>query len=253
MTSDADKNDRSFYANALRPFTETLFGLLCISFSTMIQADTEKSESMNTGLHENRQSPCMVILGASYAKSWDIDQLMGCEDILNAGIDGNQSFEMADRFHSDVLAHNPDYVILWGFINDIFRSDSEKLDSTLSRIKTSYRNMVALAREHGIEPILATEVTIREPAGFKNTVLKIVGDLMGKTSYQSFINTQVMRTNDWLRQLAQQENLRLVDLEQALAEDDGRRGKAYTKDDGSHITPAAYLVITDVARRTLNK
>lgn len=241
----------SLYTRTFLPFNSILMGLLVMAFSSMLHADMPEESNMTSSSENNKSHPCIVILGASYAKSWKIDQLMGCS-ILNAGIDGNQSFEMLARFQEDVINHKPDYVILWGFINDIFRSDPGRLKETISRIKTSYVDMIELARKHDIEPVLATEVTIREPSGFKNSILKILGDLMGKTSYQSSINQQVQETNIWLRELAEQENLRLLDLEQALADTDGRRLKAYAKEDGSHITEAAYRAISDTARRELN-
>lgn len=227
-------------------------GLIIFNISSSLQANTLTADDMSKDTPNDTDYPCMIILGASYAKGWDIEQLYGCRHIQNEGIDGNQSFEMAQRFQQDVLDHQPRYVLLWGFINDIFRSNPEKMESTLQRIRDSYLEMIKLSRAHQISPILATEVTIREPAGIKNAAMKLIGDLLGKTSYQSMINDHVMQTNTWIRQLAAEENIPLLDFETLLAEPDGRRGKVYSKDDGSHITGEAYRVITDYARQQLN-
>ena len=83
----------------------------------------------------------VVILGASYAASWPIEMIDG-RRVVNKGVDGNQSFEMAARFSDDVLEENPAQVILWGFINDIFRSDPDKLEDAKERVLRSYKEMI---------------------------------------------------------------------------------------------------------------
>ena len=88
----------------------------------------------------------LVILGASYALDWPIQQLDSF-NIVNRGIGGNQSFEMADRFESDVIALDPDGVIIWGFINDIFRADPLQMNAVKARIVASYKQMLAAATD----------------------------------------------------------------------------------------------------------
>lgn len=217
--------------------------LLCIKAVSATTTSTEPE-------HMSKNKACLVILGASYAGGWGINDLMGCA-VLNRGVDGNQSFEMNDRFENDVIAHQPQYVLLWGFINDIFRAEPDKLDQAVSRIKDSYRDMVTKARQHGIEPVLATEVTIRGRGGLKNSIMSIVGRILGKTSYQAFINGYVISTNEWLREFASKENLKLIDFESVLANSDGSRKAPYATEDGSHITEAAYKVLSTEARRQL--
>ena len=193
---------------------------------------------------------CLVIIGASYAGAWPIDELLGCK-VINAGIDGNQSFEMEQRFDDDVIAHDPEYVLIWGFINDIFRADPEKMDAALQRIREGFEAMVTRARQQGIKPVVATEITIREQAGWDKRIMGMIGRLMGKTSYQSFINGHVMSTNQWLRGYAREQGLQLLDLEKLLADEDGSRQAPYATDDGSHLTDAAYRAMTQYARKQL--
>lgn len=194
--------------------------------------------------------PCMVILGASYAGGWHVDHMDGC-NIVNKGIDGNQSFEMSERFERDVLAYNPEYVLLWGFINDIFRSESAQLDTSLERIKSSFKDMVDTARLHNIEPILGTEVTIRERSGIDNWLTGMVGKIMGKQSYQDYINMHVRETNDWLREFARNNNLKILDFEKLLSDAEGKRQAQYSKSDGSHISPLGYDKLTEYSAMEL--
>jgi lysophospholipase L1-like esterase len=192
----------------------------------------------------------VVILGASYAGGWKIDQIKGCS-VINEGIDGNQSFEMASRYDADVVAHSPNYVLIWGFINDVFRSDPAKLDESLARIKESYVAIIEKSKQHGIKPILATEVTMREQAGFKNKIMGLIGKVLGKSSYQDFINGHVNDINGWLREYAAKESIPILDFAEVLAGSDGKRAEKYATDDGSHITSSAYDVLTEYVQNEL--
>lgn len=192
----------------------------------------------------------LVVLGASYAKGWPISEIGNCT-VVNQGIGGNQSFEMLERFQTDVVDLNPDVVILWGFINDIFRSDPGKMNATKDRIKRSYEQMISESKRHGIRVIVATEVSIREPAGFLNWAAGLVGQIMGKQSYQSKINRHVIDVNLWLTSFANSHDILVLDFQTTLDEDDGRRKGEFAAEDGSHLTVAAYNELTTYATKTI--
>jgi hypothetical protein len=60
----------------------------------------------------------VVIIGASYVRAWPIQEADG-KKVLNKGVDGQQTFEMLQRFEQDVISVNPSAVIIWGFIKVI--------------------------------------------------------------------------------------------------------------------------------------
>jgi uncharacterized SAM-binding protein YcdF (DUF218 family)/lysophospholipase L1-like esterase len=188
----------------------------------------------------------LVILGASYAKGWTpaVDGVQ----VINAGVAGQQSFEMLARFEADVVSRQPRAVVLWGFINDVFRSPRPNIAAALTRVRESFGSMVEQARRQGIEPILATEVTAGAKAGWKEAAAGLVGGLLGKQAYHEYVNRHVMDTNAWLRELARREGLLLLDFEQVVTRgSSGQRLRAYTADDGSHLTPAAYEALSAYA------
>ena len=197
---------------------------------------------------KNPKGP-LVILGASYASGWETPDLAG-KQVVNKGIDGQQSFEMLERFDRDVIALSPSAVILWGFINDIHRSQGS-MDETLRRARESYVRMIDLAKAQGIEPIVATEVSIRPVAGLKETLMDWVGSMLGKTSYQDQINKHVAATNAWLVDYARQQNLLVLDFNATLRDDSGRRRPEFAKPDGSHIPAAGYAALTAYSRPLL--
>jgi uncharacterized SAM-binding protein YcdF (DUF218 family)/lysophospholipase L1-like esterase len=210
------------------------------------------SSSMSTHAELRYPRGPLVILGASYAKGWT-PSLPGIE-VLNRGEAGQQSFEMLARFDADVVQKQPRAVVLWGFINDVFRAPRPQIGTALARARESYTTMLQEARRHGIEPILATEVTIGRKAGWKEAAAELVGGLLGKQGYHDYVNRHVMDTNAWLRELARREGLLLLDFEQALGErGTGRRRRPYTADDGSHLTPAAYNALTASAAPILRE
>jgi lysophospholipase L1-like esterase len=186
----------------------------------------------------------VVIIGASYAAGWDIASIEGMP-VVNKGAGGQESHELLDRFQADVIALNPRYVIVWGFINDIFRSDPERIESRLARTRADIMRMVDMARAEGIQPVLATEVLMARPPGLVNTLRAWLGALRGKQAYGERINQRVMQTNAWLRAYAQENKLPLLDFEGALSGEDGWRMGHYATEDGSHISSAGYQALNE--------
>lgn len=196
-------------------------------------------------------SKTLVLIGASYARGWPSDKPIAGYRMINKGVNGQQSFEMLARFESDVLALKPEGVIIWGFINDVFRSDQPQIEQTLRRTRESIVAMVELAKKSGIVPILATEVTIRGKDEWKEVIGDLVGSLLGKTSYQDYVNRHVREANQWLRELAVREQVQLLDFETVLADQQGVRRKELSKPDGSHISSRGYEVLTRYAEERL--
>jgi lysophospholipase L1-like esterase len=212
--------------------------MLLICCAAAWAADTEDNQAMN-----EQRDGALVIMGASYARGWNPGELGGRE-CINKGVDGEQSHEVRARFERDVLALQPRSVIIWGYINDIHRSDRADMERTKERARRSFIEMVDLARANGIEPIVATEVTIRNKDSWKELIAAMIGRLLGKESYQDYVNSQVLELNEWLTQYAEQNALLLLDLQPLLSDQNGRRKREYATEDGSHISPAGYEVLT---------
>lgn len=200
---------------------------------------------------KNESSKTLVILGASYAGGWPSDQPVAGYRVMNKGVNGQQSHEMLARFETDVVALNPNAVLIWGFINDIFRSDQAKIPETLAHTRKSMQAMVDLAKKSGIVPIIATEVTIRGKDEWKEVIGDLVGSLLGKASYQDYVNRHVRETNQWIRELAVREQVQLLDFETILADQQGVRRRDLSKADGSHISQKGYEALTHYAEARL--
>jgi lysophospholipase L1-like esterase len=188
----------------------------------------------------------VVVLGASYAAGWPL-QSIGDTRVINKGVSGQQSWELLERFDQDVVSLSPRAVIIWGFINDVYRADRSALGDALTRAQQSILAMIDRARASGIEPIVATEVTIRGRLTLSEDVASLVGRILGKQSYQSYVNRHVLDLNAWLREVAQQHGLLLLDLQPVITGPDGFRRRAHAAPDGSHISTAGYDALTRFA------
>ena len=194
----------------------------------------------------------VVVLGASYVEGWHLRNVNGVP-VINAGVSGQQSFEMLERFDRDVVANRPRAVLLWGFINDVFRAPAGQVEQSLERARDSYRQMVSRAKENGIEPMIATEITLRPPDSMRERVGTWVNRFRGKESYQDAVNRHVQSMNRWLIDLANEQGLLLLDFQAALAGDDGRRRAEFVHADGSHVSDAGYAALTEYALPVLER
>lgn len=195
------------------------------------------------------QNKTIVVIGASYAKSWPVTTIDGLA-VSNKGAGGEQTHEMLARFDRDVIAARPRAVLIWGHINDIFRSEPEALKAKLVRSRENIRSMVEMARSKGIAVVVATEVTLPASTGW--TVW--LGKLRGKQNYREFINGHVIEMNQWIRALAAEKKLVLLDFEKVLADQDGTRKREFTTEDGTHLSSKAYDALTRYVqdRKVLN-
>lgn len=185
------------------------------------------------------QNKTIVVIGASYAKSWSVTTLDGLT-VSNKGAGGEQTHEILARFDRDVISAKPRAVLIWGHINDIFRSEPEELKAKLVRSRENIRSMVDMARSKNIAVILATEVTLPASTGWTAWL----GKLRGKQNYREYINGYVIEMNQWIRILAAEKNLVILDFEKALADQDGSRKREFTTEDGTHLSSKAYDALT---------
>lgn len=192
----------------------------------------------------------MVLLGASYTAEWDQPQLPGYR-ITNKGIGGQESSDLRARFEQDVLALKPDVVMIWGHYNDVVRAPADNVQPAIQRAQDNFRNMMQQAQDAGIEVILVTELTRPIVETWKYRAMSLLGKLRGKEHYNVRINRHIKHMNEWLREYARMQNVKLLDLEKALDSGNGTRSMQYTREDNSHVSPAGYQAITQYTQKQL--
>jgi lysophospholipase L1-like esterase len=192
----------------------------------------------------------MVIIGASYAAGWGSPPLPGYT-VVNKGVGGEDSSQVRARFARDVIADQPQAVLVWGHINDIHRAPADRMEEVKQRIKDNYRAMHAEAKAAGIRLLLATEVTLSVGDGFLDGIRDGIGRLRGRKNYKVMVNDHVKDVNAWLREYAREHALPLLDLERAVDSGKGSRRAEYDQPDGGHINEAGYAALTRYATEQL--
>ena len=202
----------------------------------MLGNSIKSSEITNSGV--------IAIIGASYAQHWQPEMMAGLQ-VVNKGMEGEQTAEMLARFDKDVIGL-PEVraVVIWGFINDIFRTNDRSLiKSKLEQSRENIKKMVLMAKNNNIIPIVVTELTVTSPDKIMEHIAGFVGGILGKESYQQYVNGLVMDMNIWLRKYAVKEKILVLDFQQVLADSNGRRKREYAKKDGSHLNDKAYQAL----------
>jgi isoamyl acetate esterase len=132
-----------------------------------------------------------------------IDSMCKLEDkssryeFIGAGIGGNKVYDLYLRMDDDVLAKNPDVVVIYIGVNDVWHKASFGTGTDADKFEKFYNAILKKLREKNISVILCTPAVIGEKTDFSN---QQDGDI---NKYSSII-----------RDIAQKNSLPLVDLRQ---------------------------------------
>jgi lysophospholipase L1-like esterase len=200
----------------------------------------------------NAPAPLLLITGASYAAEWKEPVLPGYRTV-NRAVGGQETSAVLARFRDDLAATRPAVVLIWGHVNNIFRAPDGGVDAARRRADSDIRAMVAEARAQNIRVILATEVTMGPPTKWSDRFSTFVNEIRGKETYRGWVNRNVRDVNTAIRTHASEAGLPVFDFERALDGGEGYRREEYTREDGSHLTPAAYAELTRYTAQQLSK
>ena len=146
------------------------------------------------------------------------------------GICGELTGEMALRFRSAVLAHQPTHVVILGGTNDL-GWNAQPADIMRNLLK-----MYELAAAAGIQPVPVTVPSIR------------VGDDLHSAEGRRWLAEHLDRRcqlNGSILRYAASKRLAAVDLFAATAEPETQQLAAEYSNDGLHLTTAGYRLIAE--------
>ena len=121
--------------------------------------------------------------------------------LIGAGVSGNKIYDLYLRIENDVLAKNPDVVIIYIGINDVWHKSTSGTGTDADKFEKFYRAIIKKLQEKQIKVILCTPTTIGERNDYSN---EQDGDL---NKYSNII-----------RGIAKDLNLPLCDLRRAFTE-----------------------------------
>jgi isoamyl acetate esterase len=87
---------------------------------------------------------------------------------IGAGIGGNKIYDLYFRYEEDVLVHNPDVVVIWVGVNDVWHKSSFGTGTDADKFEKMYVTLLKKFQAKGIKVILATPAAIGERTDFSN-------------------------------------------------------------------------------------
>lgn len=125
----------------------------------------------------------------------------GQYDFIGSGIGGNKVYDLYLRLEDDVLSKNPDVVVIYIGVNDVWHKQSHGTGTDYDKFEKFYSALIKKLQAKNCKIILATPAVVGERTDFSN---ELDGDL---NKYSSLIRT-----------LAEKNKLPLVGLRKAFLE-----------------------------------
>lgn len=122
-------------------------------------------------------------------------------ETIGAGISGNKVYDLYLRMDDDVLAKNPDAVVIWIGVNDVWHKTTKGTGTDPDKFEAFYNAIIKKLKARNIAVYLCTPSSIGEKNDFTNP---LEGDL---NNYSAII-----------RKIANNNNCPLIDLRQAFTE-----------------------------------
>lgn len=143
-------------------------------------------------------------------------------ELMGAGISGNKVYDLYLRLEDDVLAKNPDAVVIWIGVNDVWHKTSGT-GTDADKFERFYDAIIKKLQAKNIKVFLATPAAIGERTDFTNPQ---DGDM---NLYASII-----------RRLATKHNTGLIDLRKAFL-DHNLKNNTANKESGILTTDRVHL------------
>ena len=144
-------------------------------------------------------------------------------DLIGAGISGNKVYDLYLRMEADVLDKNPELVIIYIGVNDIWHKALAGTGTDQDRFEKFYQAIIKILKDRNIKVILCTPAVIGEKTDFSNPQ---DGDL---NQYSTII-----------RNIATKNSLPLIDLRKAFL-DHNLKNNPDNKDRGILTTDRVHL------------
>jgi lysophospholipase L1-like esterase len=127
-------------------------------------------------------------------KGWD-----KTNELIGAGVSGNKVYDLYLRMEDDVLAKNPDAVVIWIGVNDVWHKRTSGTGTDADKFERFYNAIIKKLEDRNITVFLCTPSTIGEKNDFTN-------ELDGGLNSYSVI----------IRSIAEKNHCPLIDLRQAF-------------------------------------
>jgi len=175
----------------------------------------------------------VVFLGDSITEFWELSVFFKGKPYINRGISGQTTPQILLRVRQDVIALNPEIVVILAGTNDLAENTGP---TSLGAIEDNLKSMVDLARKNGVRPILASVL----PAAaypWRPEIRPI---------------KKILALNQWMREYAATEGIGYLDYYSEMVND--QHGlKAELSGDGVHPNGAGYATMAPLVADAIAK
>lgn len=161
--------------------------------------------------------------------------------LTGAGIGGNKVYDLFLRMEEDVLAKNPNTVVIWVGVNDVWHKRSFGTGTDADKFEKFYQAIIKKFQAKNIKVLLCTPAAIGEKTDFSN---ELDGDL---NKYSGII-----------RDIARKNNCGLIDLRKTflsynLAHNPDNKEKGILTNDGVHLNEKGNQLVAEEMMKALMK
>lgn len=162
-------------------------------------------------------------------------------ELIGAGIGGNKVYDLYLRVEDDVLAKNPQTVVIWVGVNDVWHKRTSGTGTDADKFERFYNALIKKLKDKNIDVILCTPAAIGE-----------------KTDHTNELDGDLNRYAAMIRQIAQKNNCPLVDLRKAFLEynltnNKENRESGILTTDRVHLNDKGNLVVAEEMLKVLGK
>jgi lysophospholipase L1-like esterase len=159
---------------------------------------------------------------------------------VGAGIGGNKVYDLYLRMDDDVLAKNPDMVVIWIGVNDVWHKRSYGTGTDQDKFEKFYNAIIKKLKDRNIKVYLCTPAAIGEKTDFTN-------ELDGDLNQYSVI----------IRNIAMKNNCTLIDLRRSfltylLSHNPENKEKGILTIDRVHLNDAGNQFVAEEIAKVLN-
>jgi lysophospholipase L1-like esterase len=154
-------------------------------------------------------------------------------ELLGKGIGGNKIYDLFFRFEGDVLNNNPDVVVIWVGVNDVWHKRSFQTGTDPDKFVLFYGAMIKKLQERNIKVVLCTPASIGE-----------------KTDYTNDMDGDLNKYSQLIRDLATKYNCGMLDFRKVfhaynLEHNTSNLEKGILTTDGVHLNAAGNKLVAD--------
>ena len=217
----------------LEKYREGLIPLWMSDFGNLARYREANSTLMPPASGENR----VVFMGYSITDIWNLAKYFPGKPYINRGIGGQTTPQMLIRFRPDVIALQPEVVVIMAGTNDIAGNTGPM---SLAEIEDNYATMAELARAHNIRLVFSSVTPVNDYTE------------RSKLFFPLRSPQQILELNSWMKNYCVQNGCVYLDYFGAMVDDKGLL-KSDLAEDGLHPNDKGYAIMAPLAQKAIDQ